>query len=1727
MAETTPHSANDAQPPKRNRTRRIVLAVVLVPVVLVLLLIGVLQTTWGATTALRLALDRLDLFENAELTFAEASGGVIGGLQLTDVNLVRGDSTLAHIDTLAADYKLLALLGRRLHLEDVYLARPRVWMAQTEDSTWNVATLIAQDTLAVEDTTKAPFIIQVDNARIASGEARIDFVGSDGDSTTYVQHLDLRLRDLLSTGTLTELRARVDTLTATATDAVGFDTLRLATAAVLVDGQFALDTLRVTSGRSQVTGGGTLRLPAGPDDTLNDIGLRIDVAPLAFDDLRLFAPGLAAGATVEGRLEATGSLDLLGADVDLAFSDGATVALDASLTPTTQGDLVYQGEALIRRLNPALFAAQPDAQGGLISGDVRFDLNGPSLDALDGTAALDLSRLRFGALALAETRLRADVTSGVFQLDLASGFRGVRLNATGQVVPFAETPTYDVRTRFRSLDIGRVTQNPEQTSDLNGALRVQGRGFSADEANLTATLNLEPSSLNGTRVDGGQIVARVAQPDVRVSGALQAGGGTLALNGSATLGEVLRYRLDRAELTNVNVLALAGNDTTASSVTGTLSAQGSGTDPQRMSLTATLALRDSRFAAYTLDTVDLGATLRRGTLGFDLNLAMPGANLQVGGTVQPFLDLPTYQVTEGAFQNIQIEQLTPQADSTAAQASNLSGTFTASGRGFDPQTMYAEADVGIDAGSTFNAEVLGASTARLVLADQVLTVDADLNTQDGGVQLVAAARPFEENPTFEVQQSRFANFDVGRLLGIDALDLQLNGDLQLSGGFGGDLSALQLDTRANLAGSVLFGETLSAGEVIASVANGNARIGLDLGYAGGTARLTGRAQNLGTDRLSYDLEGRLQQINIARLIGIDTLDSAVTLDFDMEGTGQQLATMDARGTFRADSSTFATIDLDALRGQFALRDGLLTLDSLFLASNVADINAGGQLALADSLAQYRSDFSFDGQIKSLTPLRALLPNSELISANDGRIQGRVYSAGDRLRYEVSTDLSNFIYDTFRFAALDLRAIGELSSGWQPLQSEVRGTIGFFALPNDIVIEETTLAVFYSDQVVDFDVDFRIDEGRTADVQGLFNLGLDEPQLTLNRMFVQLDQDAWNLLIPATLTIGDGYRVQNFLLTTAANDQQIALDGIIDPNGQQALGLSIEAFRVGTIADLLGFTGLDGSLNGILALDGPAASPRIQGDLDFAIETNGVDVGTFDIAVAYDSLRLQLNSALIHTRGDTLALDGVLPLDFRLAQNEQGNVAFETSDANEGGVMAQPVDFTLATTGFNIDWLDPFIDPLLISDIGGNLTADVALTGTRRAPEFSGDARLADGFVALTEQGVTYTDIGAVLAFEDNEIVVRQANLTSDGTASAIGSIAFENLSLGAFDIDVQAENFLAIDNAEYRAVASGYLTLTGPLTAPVVGGDLEVQSLDVFLNQETVQLEPVQLTEADLLMLEEQFGVRVTEADTSTFVFFDAMTLDNLQIQLERDSWVRSNRNPSIDIQFIGELDVSKPPRGEISVFGNISVLPERSRIEQFGKPFTLETGSLQFNGSILDPFLNITARYSVESREDGAESFVIFVDLEGSLQNLESPEFRSEPPGLDLPDIVSVIATGRPASQAFQGGGLGTVETLAYSQIAGLVQNVAANSLGLDVVEINYEGSQIVVTVGVYLSPKLFAAARQPISTNDAGGASSAASSSVTNLGVIIEYQLMRALLLRLERDQGIEAKVLYRYSY
>ena len=153
-------------------------------------------------------------------------------------------------------------------------------------------------------------------------------------------------------------------------------------------------------------------------------------------------------------------------------------------------------------------------------------------------------------------------------------------------------------------------------------------------------------------------------------------------------------------------------------------------------------------------------------------------------------------------------------------------------------------------------------------------------------------------------------------------------------------------------------------------------------------------------------------------------------------------------------------------------------------------------------------------------------------------------------------------------------------------------------------------------------------------------------------------------------------------------------------------------------------------------------------------------------------------------------------------------------------------------------------------------------------------------------------------------------------------------------------------------------------------------------------------------------------------------------------------------------------------------------------------------------------------------------MDVEGSLQDTDglNLELRSEPVSLDQADIISYIATGRPAGEAFQGIG-GTTTDLALSQLSSLVASAAGAELGLDVVEIDQEGTRgTTVTAGKYLSRRFFASVSWPIAISSG----ESTSSNTTAQEVTIEYELFNWLLLRMISDGAtIEFNLLYEYAY
>jgi translocation and assembly module TamB len=266
-------------------------------------------------------------------------------------------------------------------------------------------------------------------------------------------------------------------------------------------------------------------------------------------------------------------------------------------------------------------------------------------------------------------------------------------------------------------------------------------------------------------------------------------------------------------------------------------------------------------------------------------------------------------------------------------------------------------------------------------------------------------------------------------------------------------------------------------------------------------------------------------------------------------------------------------------------------------------------------------------------------------------------------------------------------------------------------------------------------------------------------------------------------------------------------------------------------------------------------------------------------------------------------------------------------------------------------------------------------------------------------------------------------------------------------------------------------------------------------------------------MLERDFGYRITEGDTTSSDFYAALNID-VDVELERDTWVRKQSTPEMDIQLTGRLNLQKAPAGEIQIFRSIEVLPQRSFIRQFGRRFDIGRGTITFNGPLEEMQMDLEADYEVQSRRNaGTPEATITLSLTGRLDDLKVT--LGSDPQMENTDIVSYIATGRPADQALQFGGGGSDEgllsqggALAANQIAGAVESFAEAELGLDVVEIQQDGlrgTQLIA--GSYVSPRVYIGLSQPIVLNS----SEERTAGTKPTEVTVEYELFEWLLLRL----------------
>ncbi|HEX5574259.1 MAG TPA: translocation/assembly module TamB domain-containing protein, partial [Gemmatimonadales bacterium] len=804
------------------------------------------------------------------------------------------------------------------------------------------------------------------------------------------------------------------------------------------------------------------------------------------------------------------------------------------------------------------------------------------------------------------------------------------------------------------------------------------------------------------------------------------------------------------------------------------------------------------------------------------------------------------------------------------------------------------------------------------------------------------------------------------------------------------------------------------------------------------------------------------------------------------------------------------ITLDTLGATLQLRDGVARLDSLTLRSNVATAGGSGLIGLFGNARSGPARLRFGARLGNLAPLSPYLGIAGL-ALDSGTVTATADGAGDRLQLGLSLQAGGLTNGKQRVDQLVASGQAELVSDHL---SSGRGEVS----AREIRTKKRSLQSLvaqgsFRNGELGLRGEALVDARDQARVAVRLAPAAKEDQLHLDTLNLRVDQRHWALSHPVAITYGERIRVNDLVLS--AGPHRIAVNGTIDPRGEQRFKVKIDSLPLEEFSQLAGLGELDGRLNASADLTGPAPRPVLTASWEVAARARRRDVGRARGNLDWTSQGLKFVNTVHPAEGDSLKLDGQIPLALSLSPPDSGH-----------GRVTRIPDGELAfdAVGRNIDLskFRPLLNPEKIRDLEGRLSLNAHARGTNEAPRLSGDIVVREAQIRITPLA-KYHHGSLQLRLEGQEArVVRGRFRSGEGEIDLGGKVGLDSFPALALDVSGKLNEFAAISDDQLRATLTGNVHLGGRIKNPRLTGTFQLHNTDFYLRAKNLQssAEAVELSPEDLRILQRRFGPEVASRSKRVRGFMPPWEL-NGNITLGQNVWLRRRSDPVMAVELAGKLQVKKKPNQELYVFGQIQPLVGRSFVQLMSRRFDLRSGNVALNGPLKQARLGLDAEY--RTTEAGGSTPVVIVATVKSDSGSLDVGLDSRPVMREA-DIMSYLTTGRPAStdptlQSDEQGVLNAGASLAVGAALGSVAGKAGQHLGLDVVQVlqDRQGGQTVVA-GQYVSPPLYLGFRQPIVPASTTARSTSSQQNAVELEM--EYAALRDMLVNLQAG-GSEMRV------
>lgn len=470
-------------------------------------------------------------------------------------------------------------------------------------------------------------------------------------------------------------------------------------------------------------------------------------------------------------------------------------------------------------------------------------------------------------------------------------------------------------------------------------------------------------------------------------------------------------------------------------------------------------------------------------------------------------------------------------------------------------------------------------------------------------------------------------------------------------------------------------------------------------------------------------------------------------------------------------------------------------------------------------------------------------------------------------------------------------------------------------------------------------------------------------LRLTPSYISRGEKTWNIYTDGITADTSRIRIDRFRMVNAG--QQLLLDGVVSRRLQDSVQLTLHNFELAPFSQFTSSMGyrVDGRTNGSATMKAVLGAGEVQADIVVdSISINDLAVPSIWLRSRWDFIQNRAG-ILVQQREnlDTLVRGFYAP-------SQKRYYARATLDAVE------------------LSALDPLLKGV-VERTGGNADVDIALRGSGKEANLSGQIAVRDFTTTVDFTQVTYTMPRAVIEVKNNHLIAEGVPLYDPEKNEGLFSIDLnlEHLSNISYSVKVLPKELMVLnttskDNDLFygRIFASGSATIAGSkggvkmdIVATTEGDSEFYMPLSGQLNAKTADfvtfVTPEQIDTTDYLvrkkLLFQQQG-RKKEAAGSTMDITMALNVqDNTAFQLVIDPTVGS----ALKGRGNGMLNLHiNPGNGIFNMYGDYTLIEGSflfSLQNIITKKFIIESGSMiQWTGEPVDARLDINAVYKLKT---------------------------------------------------------------------------------------------------------------------------------------------------------------------